>query len=329
MILIGAKSTFQTSKYKWVPFVILIIPAVIVYMFNFKMSADSMFKQPQKLSFLPKGENILNDSSIVVAVNHNGETKAYPIRFIGYHHQIQDVVGGVPMIITYCTVCRTGRIFQPTVKGHPEKFRLVGMDHFNAMFEDVSTGSWWRQVNGEAIAGQLKGEILPEVESFQMTLGKLFELYPNAVVMQSDESSKDNYDSLARYERGKSIGDLTRRDSLSWKDKSWVVGVISGKASKAFDWNNLKEVRIINDKVGNTPIVLVMASDEQSFVAFERPSESEAFTIENDSLFAGTKGYNLSGRNADQSRSLKKLNAYQEFWHSWKTFHPDTEQYTR
>jgi len=108
-----------------------------------------------------------------------------------------------------------------------------------------------------------------------------------------------------------------------------VVGVISGKASKAFDWNNLKEVRIINDKVGNTPIVLVMASDEQSFVAFERPSESEAFTIENDSLFAGTKGYNLSGRNADQSRSLKKLNAYQEFWHSWKTFHPDTEQYTR
>jgi len=107
----------------------------------------------------------------------------------------------VPMIITYCTVCRTGRIFQPTVKGHPEKFRLVGMDHFNAMFEDASTGSWWRQVNGEAIAGKLKGEILPEVESFQMTLGKLFELYPNAVVMQSDESSKDNYDSLARYER--------------------------------------------------------------------------------------------------------------------------------
>jgi hypothetical protein len=65
-------------------------------------------------------------------------------------------------MITYCTVCRTGRVFEPVVNGKFEKFRLVGMDHFNAMFEDVTTKSWWRQVTGEAITGKLKGQQLPK-----------------------------------------------------------------------------------------------------------------------------------------------------------------------
>jgi hypothetical protein len=48
-------------------------------------------------------------------------------------------------------------VFSPVVDGRSETFRLVGMDHFNAMFEDASTHSWWRQANGEAIAGPSKG----------------------------------------------------------------------------------------------------------------------------------------------------------------------------
>ena len=105
--------------------------------------------------------------------SNNGEAKAYPIQFLGYHHQVQDTVGGKPMMVTYCTVCRTGRVFEPVVNGKHEKFRLVGMDHFNAMFEDVTTKSWWRQVSGEAITGKLKGQQLPEVHSTQTSLARL------------------------------------------------------------------------------------------------------------------------------------------------------------
>lgn len=263
---------------------------------------------------------------MVVAVENNGEVKAYPIRYIVYHHQVQDVIGGKPMIITYCSVCRTGRVYEPTVKGQPEKFRLVGMDHFNAMFEDATTKSWWRQVNGEAIVGSLKGEALPEVESVQLSVRKLFELYPDALVMQLDKSSKSSYDSIGKFEHGKSKGDLTRTDSLSWKDKSWVVGIQVGPTSKAYDWNKLKEMRIINDKVGEKAIVLVLSTDNQSFVAFER-ADAEIFAFRNDTLIVNDKRYNFSGRGLATSQQLKKINAYQEFWHSWRTFHPQTEQY--
>jgi hypothetical protein len=257
----------------------------------------------------------------------NGAVKAYPIRYIVYHHQVQDVIGGKPVIITYCSVCRTGRVYEPIVKGRGEKFRLVGMDHFNAMFEDATTKSWWRQVNGEAVTGSLKGEILPEVESDQLSIKKLFEVYPDALVMQLDEASKTHYDSLGKFEHGKSKGDLTRTDSMSWKDKSWVVGLQIGTSSKAYDWNQLKKMRVINDKLAEKPIVLALSSDNQSFVAFERPSESEIFAARNDTLILNDKRYNFLGRDVATSQHLKKVNAYQEFWHSWRTFHPQTEQY--
>lgn len=324
MIAYGSLGAFQKSK--WIPAIVSLVTIAIVYLFNFVMVADHMFEQPYQLSFQSKDKNKLNDSSMVVAVENKGEVKAYPIRYITYHHQVQDVIGGKPVIVTYCSVCRTGRVFEPIVKGQPEKFRLVGMDHFNAMFEDETTKSWWRQVNGEAITGSLKGEALPEVECVQLSIGKLFELYPNAQVMQMDEVSKPNYDSLGRYEHGKSKGSLTRTDSLSWNEKSWVVGLQIGKSSKAYDWNKLKEMRIINDKIGEKPIVLALSSDDQSFVAFERSSNAEVFAIRNDTLIVNDRRYNFSGRDAN-SQQLKKINAYQEFWHSWRTFHPQTEQY--
>src|SRR4030095_14329780 len=107
--------------------------------------------------------------------------------------------------------------------------------------EDATTKSWWRQATGEAVAGSLKGQSLPEVESFQTNLRKFFELYPKAVVMQLDAVSRTKYDSTGRFEKGKSKGKLTRTDSLSWKDKSWVVGVQVNADSKAYDWVGLKE----------------------------------------------------------------------------------------
>ena len=328
LIAIGATKTFRDTQRKWIPALFLLPPLASIFFFNFKLSADAMFKQPETLTFASKEKNTLGDSTVVVAVNNNGEVKGYPIRFIVYHHQVQDNVGGKPLIITYCSVCRTGRVYEPSVKGTHEKFRLVGMDHFNAMFEDATTKSWWRQATGEAVTGKLKGETLPEVESFQIRLDKLFELYPNALVMQIDKASKTHYDSLGKFERGKSKGDLTRTDSLSWNDKSWVVGIQIGNASKAYDWNQLKRVRIINDQFGGKSIVLAIADDNQTFVSFERASDTTVFAIKRDTLSASAQRYNFAGKEiGNEGKILVPVKAYQEFWHSWRTFHPNTQRF--
>jgi hypothetical protein len=324
-IIIGALDAFNVRRF-WIPIAAAIPVIAIAYAFNFRMTADRMFLQPRNLSFHSKADNTLNDSSIIVAVTDGAYAKAYPIRYIQYHHQVRDSVGDKAVMVTYCNVCRTGRVFEPVVKGKLEDFRLVGMDHFNAMFEDKTTGTWWRQATGEAVAGSLKGESLPELYSTQTTLNNFFSLYPFGKVMATDHEFKTVYDTLGKYEKGKSKGQLTRTDSLSWQDKSWVVGIQLNEHAKAYDWNRLKMDRAITDQIGGVPVVIVLASDDHTFAAFIRPSDQTNMMIQNDSLVTNQKRYDFAGR-AKNGERLKPIKAYQEFWHSWKQFHPSTERY--
>lgn len=325
-VVIGSFSVFS-GKMKWLPGLCLLLAAGITYATNYEMAADTMFYQPSQVIQHDAATNKVAMDRLVIGVEANGEAKAYPIQYIGYHHQVRDVLGGKPIMVTYCTVCRTGRVFEPAVDGKPEVFRLVGMDHFNAMFEDGETGSWWRQANGEAIAGPLKGKMLTELPSTQTSLGQWLKLHPDSKVMQPDPVYQAKYDSMSRYESGRGKSALTRTDSLSWKDKSWVVGIEVRAAAKAFDWNRLKKERIINNQVGNVPVALVLGSDNSSFFAFDRGG-NEPFAFKNDTIFARNSTYNLLGKRISGTGSdLKRINAYQEFWHSWRTFHPGTGQY--
>ena len=315
------------ARRKWLLLIPLAIVAIVIYMANFKMAADHMFYQPQTKLLVNASVNKVDSSRLVIGVTLNGESKAYPISYLGYHHQVMDTIGGKPVIVTYCTVCRTGRVFEPLVNGRPETFRLVGMDHFNAMFEDASTKSWWRQVNGEAITGELKGQQLPEVFSTQTSLASWLQLNPNSLIMQPDPAFLKSYDSSAKYETGKSKSRLTRTDTLSWKAKSWVAGVKAGNGTKAYDWHTLQARRIIHDKINETSVLLVLAKDDKSFFAFERPHENAIFSLHNDTLIYNNQYYRIDGKALDSSYSLKPLPAYQEFWHSWKTFNPGTGKF--
>src|ERR1700709_282206 len=114
----------------------------------------------------------MEKSKLIIGVVVARRAKPCRIEIIGYHHQVRDTIGNTPVMITYCTVCRTGRVFSPFVNGRAEDFRLVGMDHFNAMFEDARTKSWWQQATGVSIAGPLRNTQLTELPSSQSSLAE-------------------------------------------------------------------------------------------------------------------------------------------------------------
>lgn len=322
-ILIGARQTLHSQKLvgRIGTTLALVFLTVVIYMFNFRMKADRMFLQPNNLLLLAQDQNKIPDEKLVLGYACENEARAYPIQLIAYHHQVLDTVCGEQIMVTYCSVCRTGRIYKPEIEGTPASFRLVGMDHFNAMFEDNRTQSWWMQETGVAIAGNSKGKALPELLSEQMPLSQWLSFYPNSLIMQYDSAFQEEYDSLDTYDIGLGRGKLTGTDTLSWKDKSWVIGIELSDTGKAYDWNELKRQRIIHDNIGKTPIVLVLANDNQSFFAFERPSTEAQFAFQNDTLFFQDNKYDLAGKaQTPGTASLKKLQVYQEFWHSWRTF---------
>jgi len=330
LLLFNFKIAFQSSKIKSLLCLLLVISSI--GFIQMQMMADTMFYQPEQLILKDPSENKIPLDRQIIGIAHGKEAKAYPISFLTYHHQVRDKINDQDVLISYCSVCRSGRVFKPLVNGQPETFRLVGMDQFNAMFEDSKTGSWWRQENGEAITGPLKGQQLEIFPSYQLSLKQWLVLYPNSKIMQADPNFISSYDSLALFEQGKSKGTLTRSDTSSWNNKSWVIGISLNNDHLAIDWNRLQKEKLIAFHFGHSSCVVLLTKTNIDFCAFEIPFAFKEIYINQDTIALDANQFNLKGEclNCPTQTPEKKLNpitAYQEFWHSWKTFHPDSKTY--
>src|SRR5580658_3505236 len=95
--------------------VLVLFYGIVFYYFNYRFEADKMFIQPGVKRFALAADNKIGPEKLVIGIVAGGEAKAYPIQLIGYHHQVRDTIGNMPVIVTYCTVCRTGRVYSPVV----------------------------------------------------------------------------------------------------------------------------------------------------------------------------------------------------------------------
>jgi hypothetical protein len=325
-----------TKKEKLILAAVSFIYLALFYVFTFQMEADKMFYQPSYTYFSNQDSNKIKLDKLVIGVEIDGISKAYPIQLIGYHHQVADMINSTPLMVTYCTVCRTGRVYSPVLNGKTETFRLVGMDHFNAMFEDATTKSWWTQATGECIAGPLKGQKLKEISSEQVSLNAWLRKHPASQILQPDEKFREKFEKMDAYDKGKSKSDLTRRDSLSWQKKSWVIGVLYDNAAKTYDWNELVERRLMQDSIAGLHHVIILENDTASFHVYNRTlaNETLSFSIQGEHMTDSNTGstWNYDGYCIDgklKGSSLKKINAYQEFLHSWENFHPTSKRYSK
>jgi Protein of unknown function (DUF3179) len=62
---------------------------------------EHMFAPASNVRFITAGQASLRPGDMVIAVNINGAARAYPVLQMAYHHVLNDVVGGVPIVSTY------------------------------------------------------------------------------------------------------------------------------------------------------------------------------------------------------------------------------------
>jgi hypothetical protein len=122
-------------------------------------------------TFVPAAEAGLPEREPVIGLSVDGDARAYPLRILIWHEIVNDVVGGVPVAITYCPLCNTGLVFDRRVGGRVLEFGTTGkLRHSDLVMYDRTTESWWQQFLGEAIVGELAGTrlaMLPaRLESF-------------------------------------------------------------------------------------------------------------------------------------------------------------------
>lgn len=108
--------------------------------------------------FLAAAAAELEPREPVIELELAGERRAYPLRVLIWHEIVNDVVGEVPVAVTYCPLCNAAIVFDRRVGDRVLDFGTTGkLRHSDLVMYDRQTESWWQQYSGEAIVGALAG----------------------------------------------------------------------------------------------------------------------------------------------------------------------------
>ena len=113
-----------------------------------------------------------------------------------------------------------------------------------------------------------------------------------------------------------------------------MLGIDIGGTARAYDWNMLMQKRLINDELGRKKLLLYAEDDNASFHVWDRTVNGKdlIFMVDSSGLKDAATGSLWSNDGICMEGPLKgekltMLQASQEFWHSWKQFHPTTTIY--
>jgi hypothetical protein len=116
--------------------------------------------------FVPVADADLPADEPVIGLAIEGDARAYPLRILIWHEIVNDVVGGVPVAVTFCPLCNTGLVFDRRLDGAVLEFGTTGkLRNSDLVMYDRTTESWWQQFLGEAIVGELTGKRLAMLPS--------------------------------------------------------------------------------------------------------------------------------------------------------------------
>jgi hypothetical protein len=137
-------------------------------------------------------ETRLADREPVMSVALPGQkARAYPIRYLMWHEIVNDSIGDVPVLVTFCPLCNTGMVFDPRVNGQTLSFGVSGLlRHSDMIMYDRQTESWWQQAIGQGIVGTHAGRALRQRAALMESWSSYRTAQPNGLVMDEPNWSR-------------------------------------------------------------------------------------------------------------------------------------------
>lgn len=302
----------------------------VYWLFNLFWVGKHKFKPLTNPVFKTAADNEIELSAQVMGIEHNGVKKAYPVSMVCYHHQIPDKISELPIWVTYCGLCRSGRVYDVNVDGKALEFGLIGAITFNAIFKDKRSGSWWRQETGEAVKGPHTGKVLADLPMEQISLENWLAKHPDSEILQYDPAFQRKYNFVTKmmnYEISKPGWHMQETPPL-------VIGIEVDGQPKAYDWVELQKRRLVTDTIGNTNLLILSSEDGTSSFAYNRELNGEILEFElNDDVLIDTNTgsiWNILGQCTKGTlvgEHLYPIQNYKQFVRSWVTFHPETTFY--
>ena len=131
----------------------------------------------------------LTDDEAIVVIEIDGDVRAYPVQILIWHEIVNDVVGEVPVAITYCPLCNSAVTYERRIDGHLTTFGTSGFLFSSALvMYDRATESLWTHFDGRAIAGVRTGSRLQPVSSPLLAWGDFRAAHPDGLVLDVERT---------------------------------------------------------------------------------------------------------------------------------------------
>ncbi|WP_166416342.1 DUF3179 domain-containing protein [Cochlodiniinecator piscidefendens] len=140
--------------------------------------------------FIPAGdEQNIGLREPVMTLEIEGQTpRAYPIRYLTWHEIVNDVIGDLPVVVTFCPLCNSGVVFDRRYDGRTLSFGVSGkLRDSNMIMYDRETESWWQQALGIGIVGEYASEQLTQIPAWMESWEEFTERNPDGLVMAQPE----------------------------------------------------------------------------------------------------------------------------------------------
>jgi hypothetical protein len=294
----------------------------------------------------------------VIAVERNGLAKAYPLSVLMYHEIVNDNLGEMPILATYCPLCNAGIVFDRRLtfdgKSYLLDFGVSGMlRKSDLVMWDRQTESWWQQLMGEALVGKLSGAELSFVNSQIISVSEFFEAYPEGLILSTETGHTMEYGTnpytgyddpvnkqprLFQEEVNKRLPPMER-----------VIDINVNGKYKIYPFSIVSNMQVINDSFQGEPIVIFYTEktlsvlDENDIASSKNVGSATAFDprVDNKTLifrkvnneFKDTdteSTWTITGKCTEgyfKDRKLRTLRYGNHFAFAWFAFYPDSEIY--
>jgi hypothetical protein len=236
-------------------------------------------------------------------------------------------------------------VYARDVDNYPEPltFGVSGKLIMNVLvMYDRQTESYWSQILGQAVEGELTGTELTAIPALQTTWKQWRELHPETLALRKGYSSaNDPY--INYYASGQAgvIGETTEDDRVS--TKAMGIGFVVNDQPAFFPISAVRDETLANDEIAGEPVLVVYRPEAVTGFAFSRNVDDQILTFSVDDQEEGDEstpnlidaetgsrwsvfnGVAIDGPLA--GKTLERIPSTTSFWFGWKDFHPDTYVY--
>ena len=242
----------------------------------------------------------LSDKEPGIALDINGTARFYPFQILVWHEIVNDIIDGQRVLVTYCPLCLSGIVFDPSVNDERVEFGTSGkLWNSNLVMYDRKTDSLWSQILGEAIVGEMTGAQLKVLPSDMTRFGEFKKQHPKGSVLSRDTGATRFYgqDPYGDYYTTPGTYFPVGKKDDRLGDKDFILGIVINGKAKAYWPEAIKKLGKVEDRFENKTIVAQYEKDIDAVRLFEKKADG----------------------------TVERINPFGAFWFSWVAAHPDTE----